>query len=1486
MVQPRKEQVKNLKTRHARFDFEPNAGSAYTDIPAATLHSYVISDVAGGVQVDVRATALSSSEPFAPLALDEFKIDVGLGLVNVILAVTDKTVSRIAAKINTATANTVAYNEEGQLRIVSIDSGNDQELILEDVVPGALGRIGLIPGTYYGKSAPTRGVITESQEAVAPSIAPNIGGFIPLRTKDGKDIVTDADYIGRVAENGGYTYRRVGVSGGMPVHARLTYNQGASTYRLSYFAQMQTEPEVITFNSRFDLLDGTDAIDLTFVIPYDDGASVATQSIVISLPAGTFTGSTTRDQVVALLNAQFGAQANAVTGNGAAAVIGTITQPYSMAFGGSESITIAVDGGPSNLVSMSWLGAMTAQDVANKINALAIGATGTAVSVSGNIVVKIASNSTDGLISSIDIRNVIPGTLEKLGITPGVYRGSFIAEPYGVEEIRIRGLARGHTAQIIVSNPGPSTLARLGISLGSFRGGDNGEQKVNFPALDLDITNNPPVLALIPEVLEYGEVNLAVESVVEEFNAKALANRGGRSSDVTRDSDAFKYARTALTRGIEDAGKPVYTNMYGQIDKNLLRSGTEDLWSMIKKFVEGYYQYGQFNFFSLVTYQIKTPGTNGNPGAPSDFMLFQVDPDNSIGYGNREYDFYFGPGLPIRFTEDTPITNWDQEIQLSGDQGIRWVSRSASFSDPNVRLSGLLSGGYEYLDLSDTVHRYTRRLEYETNADVTPETLLQKANAIWTVTVGDGVGSFGDFNGNGAIQQAIDYFSTNITDVDASMGLRIQCKSGTYRVNVTNGPITIPNGIFCIIEGVTGSKHGFQPQVQITSDQPEIINFAGPAPSGLRLNNLEINTGSVATSTVLNVADQRIEASDCTFKFTKIRFIDASMCLFENCSFQGAGFAAIHPLIQLEAGDGTAYHGPFKFVDCDFQGCDENPIMLVKATGASISRTIINKIEFIECRIRLASTYNDGSGNLTGNCGVLEFDPNGSSWWRNYPNEGLEIREVSWINCDVQANVWSDDNSILIHCIPVANATELTASLDEQYLYLQRAVIRGGRWTCPAGVNSYFTPFVLAAAIVEISDLYTGWEDPDGPFVATRYGNPTDNIGFWLTNVFGAPAPPTADFGAYFIFAQGLSLDGITFVGLTQRSGSGDLFLRYSELFMNNISMTSYLSGGISTEPTQRIRFRSFLPTSGWGRARVSNLSIGVPNQLTEAAAGTDWATDAAIYYEPSAYEITFDGIRVGPWNIASPGPETAMAGILIPNCAPGDFYTGSPTYTQNFTLTNSTIFGCNHGFHFDGSGDGQKIVSCIISNNKINFNWGYGVFFDTINDHLSPEGGFTGVVISGNTIFANFLYGVFLRAYKWEYDGTYTYGCDFSLTGNTIGVNALTHSLVAQVVVDVIPDSTYAQQVPVGVIIGNNCTWEGNSPPGYIYVNASSGGGRVIWVTTGERLLAGGAPTNPRVHGIWRGPNYGGTDNYYNYQTGQLMALNIALLGLVTTAP
>jgi hypothetical protein len=1285
MVQPRKEQVKNLKTRHARFEFEPIPGDAYTDVADATLNSSIISNTPGGAEEDSPATVLGSvSELYVIIAADSISINLnGAGPVTVTFAGTDTTTSRVAANINTTLGATIAFNEEGYLRLTSTITGGSSSIVLADVVGGTLAKLGLTVGTTTGATAPVRGVVTKSPTVGVGGTL--LGGFVPLKTGDGKNIVTDTSSLSLLYFSASQLTQRQDIPGGFPIHARIGRNPAGTQYRFSYYAQMATEPDVVTANSDFAALDGTDTIDIKWEYKRKRGNVVSTITpgpVTITFPAFPYT----RDQLIDRIN-------DVVTtfwiGNGAAYVEGVVCQPFGLE-NPIDTLSISVDGGGPQTINLDAAD-VTAQEVVNRINTTLVGATASVVSRAGdNNYVKIESDNTDGLTSSLEFAETT-GT-RKIGITPGLYRGFFVAEPYGVSEIRIRGFQRGSSAKITLSSVNPVTFTRMGLTAGVYVGDDSAEQKVNFPELSyFDPTDVLTAVALIPEVLEYGEVDLSVESITEEFGVKIVTNQWAKGADVYDISYTAGNIFEGYARGIKDVNKPILTNSIGLVDSAVLLGGQAPAEMTLKKFIRGDWRLDRREVDALVATNIETPGTGGNPLAKAKTFIIDIDPDGTLISPHRaEIRFFRDAGGPF-----TPVSIGD----LAGIVGMPWAVVLASgggnytgiyadgadlrLADINTSASGTATGGREYLPLTDSTARYPRVFEQEASASPQPS-LVGKANSIWTATCGDGTNSWGDFNGTDAIQQAIAYWVANVN----TNGLMIRCKPGNFNVNAGNGIISIPTGKKCVIEGIN-DKGTYIVITDATDPAIDVQNNAA-----LILKNVMVRCdGAPSSSIELIRGAANFIAHDVEFKFMYLHAKECDSYSLERCLFSTNGEACI--LITAEFGETIA--GQYLARDCTFYSGDDNPVLRVQADSSIIPITTFEQIKFDNCQMFLRSTTNS-AGNLSGNCGIIDLDPNGSS---TFSATGIIIRDIIWKDCEVHANVASSGISTLIHMIPTTNGSAPALEVAG-YVTVTNCTIDGGRWTAPAGVDSVYSPFVIAGASnIFIRNATFGYDGTG----THSYGGPTADLGFHFTGLVGVP-PITSEWGALALYArERLEIKDITILGLVQESDCGDLFVRYEEVCIDGINMT-YVKGGPGSPPTNRIRWRPASQTSS-PRGLIKKIwMIG-----TLADAGTNWTGTAFHYYEPTIGIVEFEHCHVENFEVS--GGATTGAGFFIPDVATGAFYPSSPKDVRDLSLTRCRFSDCQWGFYFFSGTVTQNISNVSIVECDVRDNTNDGIYFN-----------------------------------------------------------------------------------------------------------------------------------------------------------------------------
>jgi len=966
MVQPRKEQLKNVLTRHARFDFAAIPGDLETSVLATVLNPAIVSDTPGGVQEDVPATIWGGLEPFTILASDAISIKKGSDpTVTVTFAGSDTTTSKVIAKINAAVGSVIAYNLEGRLLIRDNVIGENSSLVLTDAVSGVLAKLGITAGTYIGYNAPVRGVVTTSLDSR--------GGSVFLKTPDGKNVVTDCPSVSSFGTLAGDSHYIADFPGGVPLHARLRYDQNTLSYVFSYYARLPVEPEVITANSSFNLLDGTNSLTLNWNTDIPEYPST---SMTVTFSSGP---SLTRDQIVDTINTAFALAASG-SASGAVSISGAVGQPYSFESGG-ESFEVSANGGSWVTVTLSNT-VITAQDVADEFNAVVLPADATASAATdayGNAIVTFLSSDTDGRTSSLEFRNTVlgSGTLEKLGVSPGKYRGYWVAEPYGADEIKIRGVGRGDGASLTVT-ASATTLTRLGLTAGTFYGSNSGEQPVGFPLIDQDNPSSPsPIVALVPEVLEFGEVDPAVESIVEQFNAKSAgSNLGTNTSTAAINSDSSLIGKS---RGIADAGKPVVANVLGLVDVSVLRSVRDDSHRFFKKFIRGSFIPERNSVDALVTPVIETPGAEGNPGINVAQLWIDIDRPDLLS--SRSLRLRFGKlgsaRVPFTITElGLTGAEWLVNGQDDGGDGTAFGNATGPMKllDANTDAAGTSTGGTRFIPMTSSTSiqgdRTLRIMEQEEGV-TEPVSLFRQVNARWTATCGDGSTSFGDFNGPDAIQQALGYYAANVPITVG--GLVLELKEGQFLVNSAYGTIDVPAGHELTLIGK--SKILTKIVNEDTSANTITVGTSGL----LVLKNLHVfDSVSYGSNAVNAGSGVEVRAQDVLFQNNVVRFENNQGAIFERCQFDNID--TFSPNVQIVMNDnlGISRHLDFNFIDCTFLSGDDNPVLRISAISGALSITRVRSILFERCSMSLGTTTNDGFENLTGNCGVLDLDADGT----------------------------------------------------------------------------------------------------------------------------------------------------------------------------------------------------------------------------------------------------------------------------------------------------------------------------------------------------------------------------------------------------------------------------------------------------------------------------------------------------------------------------
>lgn len=965
MTQPRGKQIKSVNTRYDVLSVSVVPGSAETVISSGSFPS-----APGGADQDVPARVFGTTvSPYAVLAGYTMSIGVdGAPPFSVVFASTDTTVGRVCLKINAAAGSNIASNDAGHLVLTSPTVGSASSLILADVTPGVLSLFGLSAGTHTGFKAGTDGIITLSPDG--------LGGTAPHATDDGKNLVTDGGklvYFSHI--NGFSTGRKMMqlVPGGVPVVGRLTFD--GTSYHSKYYAKITPRAKVRSLGSFFSLLDGSNTLTL----------NVNGQGFNITFSAGPYT----RDTVLDAINAAY-ASAMGIT-DPWARVDGTSPGPFRGLSG--TSFSVEVDGGAAQVVTFTT--ESTATEVANHITASLVGATASVISGPNSQYVAIRSSNGNGRTSSLKIYSG-DQSLFRLGIRPGFYGGTYVADQYGPDEIEIasvyRGDSNGGFPSVSVSGSG-TTLVRMGLSAMTVPGSSASQyEPVTAPFFDALMSTTPfSALMCFPNVLEFGDVPVDNDTVIQRYLAKSAgSNIDGRNRSVD-DAETGSITTISASRGFFDVGKPIVMASDGQIP---LDNGGGDS-NAVDAIVKQITRLSATEVVQAVAAaRIETPGNGGNPLPTVPFMDLYADPTNSYSAVARGFRFFLDPSTVGLVAVDDPTgTNplLRSYLALVGSRSIYFPSSPGRISDVNIVASEVVNG---YMPLSSGSDQYLKvggKLALSPNAP--GMNLLRKVNAQYEIYLGDGTNSFGDFSGSGSLKQARDF----LVSVGAS-SCKIVFHPGTYNepasVDFSGFENVMIDGLFAA--GASASavtlQFGFgslSTDGIISSTNLKVFSF----------NNIEVLHATPGRNAIAVLAN-RASMEGCTFH-SPVQITNAMfMKCYRSQSDIGGSLAAptLHLIYRDSGVFGSVSYADVQVLDCSMSSGQNAPVVQIDDLMGS-KRVIFRTCLIDHCVMTPGNaTVSHQVIQSTAGIGVLGINPGVSAF--NTP-AGLVFENIKIRNTDI-----------------------------------------------------------------------------------------------------------------------------------------------------------------------------------------------------------------------------------------------------------------------------------------------------------------------------------------------------------------------------------------------------------------------------------------------------------------------------------------------------
>ncbi len=1329
MTQPRKDQIKSVNTRYTALPFSDSAGSSSKLLASGAYSPYLVTDVLGGAESNAPASVTGTVQSaFTILAGDALFVSLdGAPPVLVTFAGTDTTTSRVANRINTTTSSSIASNDGGYLKIQSASVGEDASIALTESVPGTLSKFGIVSGTYYGVPALTRGVLT------SPS------GFAPLATEDGRQLVTDGGDLRVLSVVSTFRAYTSYVPGGFPLFAETTAE--GTSLRLTYGAFLPTRPSATTFNSTFSLLDGTDS----FTIELDPGFSFS-----VTFPSAPYT----RDQVIDRVNSQFATALSISTG---ARVVGSVSSP----FGFTGTLQISVDGGAPVSASLTTAEVTTAQ-MATAIQSQVPGLTAAALTTDYGSFIQLTSSNTNGRTSSIRIYAADTNTLLKLGLRAGTYRGAFLADSYGPDEIVIKSPSRGSANSLVISGLSP-TLARMGLSAATHTGSDTAAfEEVPLPRLAADdgSIDSYTVQSLCPEVLEFGDVDPTADSSIEKFAASSAGGNRKFTDEyfINHVGELPDGISANPGRGLTDFGKVPVVGPEGSVPAEQLRVAFDHSDAVFKQAVRrsstGAVQALAANVFESPSVSGGNPITIVSPG-----MTMDVDPDTQLGSGAAALQVRFfrngTPITPFKFKAGTfGGSGYDAYLELTSDDPIYSLGSALKLADINTKASGDAASGKCYVELSSATDPNLRVGETDIQSTVGQAQLpgyniLRAINGRHRLTVGDGTNSFGDFSGASAIQSAIDFA------VAAGLGaVHIMVKHGNYSMDST-GTLNLTQGTLysVFLEGELAEYD----QLSIISTTLSSAVFSSTHSSSyIQFKNLEIRNNGATPSALISMAGSLFEAENCLFSNSHVTLTNMTDVVFRKCNFSGIAAASMAGISSVVCTWSSTRTPTIDFIDCSISGSNVSTgaaaFLRLAVTGSPT--VTLERVRFQGCDCTLTKGVVSGNA-ITSPGGLIDVSPGTSN---AYGSNGLRIGSFEVVDCDMSAGVFGSGThkSFIVLC-PTGQMGSGTWVFDtDPAIRIENVLIDGGTWSVSGG-----DPVLSSVAIggIGIGTSNTpGTDNWSAAFGRLTFKNVTMSMG---TAVNGEEPtcfqpftsnytdPSDAGVGGNIMLAGfDIRVEDINIEDMIAGSGEPDILLApYKILKVDGIIMKDFDGDTTLSEPPARVYIRPIFGENIIDVRRIFLDGSGITEEFasealiyctSNGASGTGSADNGIWFRDIVITEFGKDGLYDGIFldgdnddgivNLSGLG----LRNILIENCyIKGMSRGGVRVAALADSIDGVVIRGCNivncdfNGVYVAAEGfrdriliDGNNVISCgqndIIDSSGIKChveNWLGGVF-------------------------------------------------------------------------------------------------------------------------------------------------------------------------------
>lgn len=1508
MTRPRAYQVNDPGTHHIKFQLPtvPTSstmslvGGDYTNFLNATE-----TQVYGGAEEPLPARIIGpTQEPFINIfSADQLGIimtGVNGGLVMPVTfqagdfvtigGVSSLTVSKLAARINTTLATygvtyVAATNENGYLNVVSavgadVSTGADVSITLTETgfTAGIIQKLGFgaVSSVTASGAAPTRGIITKS--------ADGRGGYFPLRYTNGESVLSQTTNLIGWIDSSSRIKAWPNIVGGQTIHGRLSRTSTPS-WKLSFFANGYQSPTVTSIGGNFCALTAADTIrfQVSGIDPIDKNSFSILTTVNFNFAINS---------VIDVVNAINAAWWTA-SGSGQGVMVSSLPEPYVLE--STDSVYIRVDGSIAMTATFSAAdGPMTAKGVVDTINAAwtLAGQPGVLayVHVIGGLnYVKLVSQTVSGPTSSIEISGGRTA-INKIGFPYGKITGSNLVSVHGQSELKvlvpiIDVMDGGGSVSMFITNMLGSAKTLLGLGHVTSWVSSSVQEIEATPIIYPDSSGNVGINMLIPEVMELGEVPLDEMTTLQEFV----------------NQDTVQQVRTWA--GTTNANHPVVYDRDGRVSKNAAAGMIYDVLEA-KGIVLGSDQSNNYtprlnipfryaaaaaDVVTALSESFATPSNvaSANPVTQAlrkyvvnnqtlthDYASWNAkraaqwekDIDGRVAAA-MSFDSLGNFAITVQdAANNAPWSVWDRTpftVDLSTpDSPILYLrGSSATISTPDSRMTLIdanISGnivGENHVSAYYNGGQFLRIADYDATELDDGYSLMHSVNARASVTCGDGVNTFGDFNGTNAILSAINFIETNVSP---NANVTIYVKKGVYKADV---PINTSLNLSII--GVAQADDTASCTIYNPSSIGDTLTITRSGNNGsLYLKNVnllfDISSDSSRYSLVL-VDGATVVAEDCSIRQTKIENPvpqsenNYGICgrptqgAFMRCRMSNSGLNG-RPILTF---NNVVSGNSFVFENCMFKAVNTNTqCVQIKAANSLSTLSVFDGLRFVGCEFSLSYATKTGN-NLTANTGLIDLHPGVASFPGENDvriNNGLLVKNIVFQDCRVRIGSPSSGINVLLHLIPTANGTN--ADVAGPFTYVDNLVFENTSFThTPPTVDGSPNAFTIAYGARSVVMTNCKYELTRSGLLSA-HGIATHDVAWALHGGLsngGASGDPqdawasAADtpWGTIAIMADDVRIDKFDVTGLLQNSATvgastwheGDVYILYGRTLsikdMTCRDYATFLGATSRSYPIHRCRFFNLNHESMTGNGITYDPS-GLIDKLVctgkQSLNVTDpnWAILGFVRLHAKNIHLTNSLITNFKTNTGAPSSGT---GVIVSIEGNGLWY--SPYQNGMAKVTNSVFRDMEYGIRYD--------------------------YFETVHGARDFD-------ISGNTISGCEEYGIRLRI---DYSGcgtvskNYVSNCDKPGIGFFYDLGYANLNIVDNILIDNYPTDgeLNCRQIHIYPLYTSGA----RSPKVFLDRNTAfetiKGGG------IGITLLSGGSPT-----GL---PATGSISTIYGAETG-----------------